>query len=170
VVVIPAEVTLSARWVPGTAKAPFLMLLQGVVPATLVTVSADLATLLSRAVLSVSLPGSDVDLSLPFRLKKALVRETEAVPVLPPMSRVTAATLSEATVAILLLGASPVKVVLSVLNALSDPSEPLLLPRRTCSGATECVLTPPSLPHPILAPLLHPPFPTHPPRRVDVLA
>lgn len=146
------------------------MLLQGVVPATLVTVSADLATLLSRAALSVSSPGSDVDLLLPFRLKRALVRETEAVPVLLPMSRVTAASLSEATAAILLLGVSPVKVVLSALNALSDPSEPLLLLRRTCSGATECVLTPPSLPRPTRAPLLRPPFPTHPPRRVDVLA
>jgi hypothetical protein len=171
VVVILAEEILSVRWAPGTARVLFLMLLQGAVPATSVTVSVDLATPLLRAVPSVSLLGNDMDLSLPFHLKRALVREMEAVPAPLLVCRASAASLSEATVAILLRGVRLVRVILVLaLSVLSAPSELPLLLRRTCNGATECVLTPPSLPRPMVALPLHPLFPTHPPLRVDVLA
>jgi len=157
VAAILAEVTLSVRWVTGTARDLCPMPRQGVVLVISVTVSDDLVILLSSLVPNVSSLGSDMDPWLLFLLKRVPDPETEAAPALLPMCLVTVVSLTEATAGTHLLGARLARVVLVlVLNALSDLSELPLLLRRTCSGARECAPMPPRLPPPTVA---HPHLP-----------
>jgi hypothetical protein len=172
VVVILVEETLSVRWELGTARDLWLMPPQEVALGISVTVSVDLAILPLRAALSASSLGNDMDLWLLSLLRRALVPEPEAVPVLLPMLWVSVASLSEATAETPLLGVMLVRValtlVLSVLIALSELPLPLLL-TRTCSGATECAPPPPKLLLPMVAPPLRPPFLTRRLPKEDVL-
>jgi hypothetical protein len=171
VVVILVEETLSVRWELGTARDLWLMPLQEVALGILATVSVELVTLPLRAALSASSHGNDMDLWLPSLLRRALVPEPEAVPVLLPMLWVSVATLSEATAETPLLGVRLVRValVLSVLIVLIALSELPLLLTRTCSGATECAPPPPKLLLLMVAPPLRPPFLTRRLPKEDVL-
>jgi hypothetical protein len=171
VVVTLVEETLSVRWELGTARDLWLMPPQEVALGISVTVSVDLVILPLRAALSASSLGNDMDLWLLSLLRRALVPEPEAVPVLLPMLWVSVATLSEATAETPLLGVRLVRValVLSVLIVLIALSELPLLLTRTCSGATECAPPPPKLLLPMVAPPLRPPFLTRRLPKEDVL-
>jgi len=171
VVVILVEETLSVRWELGTARDLWLMPPQEVALGISATVSVDLVILPLRAALSASSLGSDMDLWLLSLLRRALVPEPKAVPVLLLMLWVSVATLSEATAETPLLGVRLVRValVLSALSVLIALSELLLPLTRTCSGATECAPPPPKLLLLMVAPPLRPPFLTRRLPKEDVL-
>jgi hypothetical protein len=173
VVVTLVEETLSVRWELGTARDLWLMPPQEVALGISVTVSVDLVILPLRAALSASSLGNDMVLWLLSLLRRALVPEPEAVPVLLPMLWVSVASLSEATAETPLLGVRLVRValtlVLSALSVLIALSELPLLLTRTCSGATECAPPPPKLLLPMVAPPLRPPFLTRRLPKEDVL-